>query len=191
MLWRKRRRDRGLPFFPQNRLRLGDDDNDNNGAHPHSVTGPLPGTIGGHNAAKTNTQIMDDLMKAAYATENGTNDMESAYAPPAVSKLPPQLPPPQHQQQEVSVFMDEKAYVALAGPPTPASPQRKPVMRWLNAVQTPTQPNGPEIPPTPAMPQSATMPSGGGRVLEQPRPAYYGRDTMTTDTTNTSVRWFG
>jgi hypothetical protein len=142
---------------------------------------------------------MDDLMKAAYATENGANDMEGvgAYAP---KPPPPQLPPPpqhqhqhqhQHQQEEVSVFMDEKAYAALAGPPTPASPQRKPVMRWLDGVKTPTQPNGPEIPPTPAMPQSATMPSGGGRAVEPPKPAYYGRDTMTTDTTNTSVRWFG
>ena len=211
LLWRKRRRDRGLPFFPQNRLRLGDGDD---GAHPGSVTGPLPGRVGGQNAAKTNTQIMDDLMKAAYATNNGENDMQGAYLP-----YRPEQQQQQQQQQPSGAFMDEKAYISLAGPPTPTpatappparalppmappSPTptaQKPVMRWLDEVRTPTQPNGPEIPPTPAMPQSATMmpppvatmPSGGGRPLDPPRPAYYGRDTMTTDTTGTSVRWFG
>ena len=126
-------------------------------------------------------------MKAAYASNNGGNDMEGAYAPPPVPKLPPQ----QQYQEEVNVFMDEKAYAALAGPPTPATAQ-KPVMRWLDGVKTPTQPNGPEIPPTPAMPHnSATMPSGGARGLQPPKPAYYGRDTMTTETTNTDVRWYG
>ncbi|KAH6854820.1 hypothetical protein B0I37DRAFT_363108 [Chaetomium sp. MPI-CAGE-AT-0009] len=186
LLWRKRRRDRGLPFFPQTRLRLRDDDD---GAYPGSVTGPLPGRVGGQNAAKTNTQIMDDLMKAAYAANNGGNDMESAYAPPP-------------KQQTANLFMDEKAYMTLAGPPTPApapppippSPTptaQKPVMRWLDEVRTPTQPNGPEIPPTPLMPPSATMPSAGGRAVDPPKPAYYGRDTMTTDTTATSVRWYG
>jgi hypothetical protein len=204
MLWRKRRRDRGLPFFPQTRFRLKDDDE----SRPPSVTGPLPGKVGGQNQAKTNTQILDDLMKAAYAADNGgTNDMEGAYyAPAAAPKLPsppPQLPPlHQHQPRqspseanhdhEVEVFMDEKAYAALERPPTPGEP-KKPVIKWLNEVKTPTQPNGPEIPPTPEMPPSATMPrlTYGGRVPEPPKPAYYGRDTMTTDTTGTSVRWYG
>ncbi|KAK4156774.1 hypothetical protein C8A00DRAFT_12350 [Chaetomidium leptoderma] len=186
LLWRKRRRDSGLPFFPQTRFRLKDDDE----SHPPSVTGPLPGHVGGPNAAKTNIQIMDDLMKAAYAADNGTNSMEGAYAP-ALPKLPPQLP----QHQQTRVFLDEKAYFALAGPDAPATP-KKPVMRWLDDVRTPTQPNGPEIPPSPAMPPSATMPrmvpgGGGGRVPDPPQPAYFGRDTMTTDTTNTSVRWYG
>jgi len=138
LLWRKRRRDRGLPFLPQSLFRLRDDDE----SHPPSVTAPLPGRVGGHNAAKTNTQIMDDLMKAAYATENGTNDMESGMWP-AASKEPPQLP----AGKQTSAFMDEKAYAALAGPGAPATPV-KPVMRWLDDVRTPTQPNGPEIPPT-------------------------------------------
>jgi hypothetical protein len=138
---------------------------------------------------------MDDLMKAAYAADNnGTNNMEGAYyAPAAASKVSPvpQLPPPQ-QQDSSEVFMDEKAYAALERPATPGEP-KKPVMKWLNEVKTPTQPNGPEIPPTPEMPPSATMPrlTYGGRVPEPPRPAYYGRDTMTTDTTGTSVRWYG
>lgn len=183
LLWRKRRRERGLPFFPQTRFRLRDDDE----PRPQSVSGPLPGHVAGHNPAKTNTQIMDDLMKAAYANDSGMNDMEGAYAP-AVPKLPPQLP----AHPQAGAFMDEKAYAALAGPPTPGTP-KKPVMKWLDEVKTPTQPNGPEIPPTPDMPPSATMPRlmPGGRLPDPPRPAYYGRDTMTTDTTNTSVRWFG
>ncbi|AEO54591.1 hypothetical protein MYCTH_2297305 [Thermothelomyces thermophilus ATCC 42464] len=203
LLWRKHRRDRGLPFFSQARLRLRDDDD---APPPPAVTGPLPGRLGGPNAAKTNTQIMDDLMKAAYAADNGKNDMAGAYAPPAEPKLPPQQFQKQQQQQqshqqqqpyqeqrhqEVNVYMDEKAYMALAGPPTPGSTM-KPVMQWLEGVKTPTQPNGPEIPPTPAMPHnSATMPSGGTRGLQQPKPAYYGRETMTTETTNTTARWFG
>jgi hypothetical protein len=138
---------------------------------------------------------MDDLMKAAYATNDGTNDMQGAYAPP-VPKLPPQLPPQDHEHEHGAVglgFMDEKAYAALAGPPTPATPQ-KPVMRWLDEVKPPSMPNGPEIPPTPEMPTSARTSRvmvSGGRVPEPPKPAYYGRDTMTTDTTNTSVRWYG
>lgn len=151
-------------------------------------------------------------MKAAYATDNGFNDMEGAYAPPPPAKqqsqfqqqqapqsmlsAAPQLPA---HQQGSAFFMDEKAYAALAGPPTPrVSKEKKPVMKWLDEVKTPTQPNGPEMPLTPELPPSATlprMPAGGpggdGRVPDPPRPAYYGRDTMTTDTTNTSVRWYG
>ncbi|KAK4236025.1 hypothetical protein C8A03DRAFT_36103 [Achaetomium macrosporum] len=193
LLWRKRRRDRGLPFFPEKRFRLGDDDGE---SHAPSIGGPLPGRVGGHDHVKTNTQIMDELMRAAYSAENGTNDMEGAFAPA-------KQPPPQ-QQQQTSAFMDEKAYVALAGPPTPAPvhvsvpPQQKPLMKWLSEIKTPTQPNGPGIPPSPEMPPSATLPrpglpndAGGGRVPEPPRPAYFGRDTMTTETTNTSVRWYG
>ena len=181
-MWRKRRRDRGLPFLPQSRFRLRNDDE----SHPPSVTAPLPGKVGGHNPAKTNTQIMDDLMKAAYGAENGTNDMESGVWP-AASKDPPQLP----AGKQTSAFMDEKAYAALAGPGAPPTPA-KPVMRWLDDVRTPTQPNGPEIPPTPDMRGSVGLPmmSGGG-VPEPPKTAYFGRDTMTTDTTNTSVRWYG
>lgn len=134
-------------------------------------------------------------MKAAFATENGRNDMEGAYAP-GLPKAPPQLPP----QQQVSAFMDERAYAALVRPETPGMP-RKPVMRWLDAVQTPTQPNGPEFPPTPEIPPSATMPrlQPNGRIPQpqSSRPALNVRDTMTTDTTgttdttNTSVRWYG
>jgi hypothetical protein len=132
-------------------------------------------------------------MRAAYSAENGTNDMEGAFAPTKQ--------PPQHQQEQTSAFMDEKAYVALAGPPIPPPPPAAvsaPVSQWLSEVKTPTQPNGPEIPPTPQMPPSATLPrpglphlAGGGRVPDPPMPAYFGRDTMTTETTNTTARWYG
>jgi hypothetical protein len=129
-------------------------------------------------------------MRAAYATENDMDDMEGAFAP-AVSKQPRQFP----AQQQTSAFMDEKAYAALAGAPTPGSPALpiKPVMRWLDGVKTPTQPDGPEIPPMPDMRASATsMPRlTGGGLPEPPGTAYFGRDTMTTDTTNSSVRWYG
>lgn len=147
------------------------------------IAGPLPGHVGGVSHAKTGSQIMDDLLKAAYAADGGMNDMEGGAA--AAEKLPP-------QQQHASAFMDEQAYATLAGPMAPATP-KKPVMKWLTEVKTPTQPNGPEMPPTPEMPASATMPYllSGGRLPEAPKPAYYGRDTMTTDTTNTSVRWYG
>ncbi|KAK3897843.1 hypothetical protein C8A05DRAFT_38580 [Staphylotrichum tortipilum] len=204
--WRKHRRDRGLSFLPQPRFRLRDDE-----PRAPSVTQPLPGRVAGNSQVKTNTQIMDELMKAAYATDNGFNDMEGGYAPLSASKQHPlqQQPPLQSmisaapqlpaRQQASSFFMDEKAYAALAGPLTPReSKQKKPVMKWLDEVKTPTQPNGPEMPPTPELPPSATlprMPAGGpggdSRIPDPPRPAYYGRDTMTTDTTNTSVRWYG
>ncbi|KAL2133868.1 hypothetical protein VTI74DRAFT_1540 [Chaetomium olivicolor] len=190
LFWRKRRRARGLPFFPQKRWRLGDSDDGK--SHTPAIGGPLPGKVGAPAPVKTNTQIMDDLMKAAYAVDGGESISDVLAPAPTVPRLPPQLPPPQQQ----NVFIDEKAYAALAGPPTPGEP-KKPVMKWLNEVKTPTQPNGPEIPPTPEMPSSATMPRlpnesrGGGRVPEPPGPAYFGRDTMTTDTTNTSVRWYG
>ncbi|KAK3311002.1 uncharacterized protein B0T15DRAFT_489638 [Chaetomium strumarium] len=190
LLWRKRRRDRGLPFFPEKRFRLRDDDG---GSNAPSIGGPLPGRVGGQDHVKTNSQIMDELMRAAYSADNGTNDMEGAFAP---TKLPQQ-----QQQQQTNAFMDEKAYVALAGPPIPAPPPvavSVPVTQWLSEVKTPTQPNGPEMPPTPQMPPSATLPrpglphlAGGGRVPEPPRPAYFGRDTMTTETTNTTARWYG
>lgn len=148
---------------------------------------------------------MDDLMKAAYAAQNAggnnTNDMEVAYASAAsMPKLPPNLqqhPAYQHEEtaNAMGIFMDEKAYAALERPPTPGEP-KKPVMKWLSEVKTPVQPNGPEIPPTPKMPPSVgrltvTYGGGGGRVPEQPRPAYFGRETMTTETTETSVRWYG
>lgn len=147
-------------------------------------------------------------MKAAYAADGGTNDMEGAYGyglaisdekfGPLTSS-PPHLPPVHQPQQNTGkgpgFMLDETAYIALAGAPlTPAttvSSEKKPVMKWLTEVKTPTQPNGPEIPPTPNMPFSATMPSAGGRVPEPPRQAYFGRDTMTTDTTGTDVRWYG
>ncbi|KAJ4302509.1 Sir2 histone deacetylase Hst2 [Collariella sp. IMI 366227] len=128
---------------------------------------------------------MDDLMRAAYRVDGGGSI--TGIVTPAALRLPPQ-PPPEDP------FMDEKAYAALAGPPTPWGP-KKPVLNWLDGVKTPVQPNGPEIPLTPEIPPSATMPlrlpsdsTGRGRLPEPPKPAYYGRDTMTTETTNTTGR---
>lgn len=161
--WRKWRRDRGLPFLPFKGEKLDDK------SYSPEIGGPIPVGIGIHDSSKTNTKIMDNLMTAAYAADNGRNDMEGT-------------------------FMDEKAYAALAGPPTPQG--SKPVVEWLDDVRSPTQPDGPEMPPPPEVPPSATLPRPGlpissGRIPAPPRPAYYGRDTMTTDTTNTSVRWYG
>ncbi|SPQ19149.1 5374976d-d8d6-4a2d-91e4-43e524fbfa71 [Thermothielavioides terrestris] len=195
LLWRKRRRDRGLPFLPEKRFRLGDGDSDADASHPASIGGPVFGKAGGgHPPVKTNTQIMDDLMRAAYLADSGMNDMESASAaaPMATAARPPPRAQQQQHQQTSELFLDEKAYTALAGSlPTPGSP-KKPVLRWLSGVKTPVLPHGPKMPPLP--PPVSGLPPGGagrGRVPDPPRPAYFGRETMTTETTNTSVRWFG
>jgi hypothetical protein len=137
---------------------------------------------------------MDDLMRAAYLADSGMNDMESASAaaPMATAARPPPRAQQQQHQQTSELFLDEKAYTALAGSlPTPGSP-KKPVLRWLSGVKTPVLPHGPKMPPLP--PPVSGLPPGGagrGRVPDPPRPAYFGRETMTTETTNTSVRWFG
>lgn len=177
LFWRKWRRSRNLPFLPFTRGGGAGD-----GSRAPYIVGPFPDKVGDPAPVKTNTQIMDELMKAAYATDGGANGMQGAYG--STEKLP--LP------EQQNVFLDEKAYAALAGPLTPGSP-KKPVMEWLTEVKTPTQPNGPEMPPSPQMPPSVTMqpmPSGG-RVPDPPKPAYFGRETMTTETTNTSARWYG
>lgn len=158
LVWRKYRRDGKLPFMRATRHRVADDE-----SRGPSIGGPLPVRVGDRPPVKTNTQIMDDLMRAAYAAESGggggaANGMERGFAP---GNKPPPPPPPAAQPK--GPFMDEKAYAALVGPPSPGSP-KKPVMRWLDGVRPPTQPNGPEFPPTPEMPASATMPRlPGGR----------------------------
>ncbi|KAK4103342.1 hypothetical protein N658DRAFT_484912 [Parathielavia hyrcaniae] len=172
MLWRKRRRDRGLPFVPQSRFRLKDDDE----SQSPSVPGPLPGQAGGQTQAKTNAQILDDLLKAAYATDNGGNNIQGAYAP-AVQQSAFQQ---QQQQMEVPVFMDEKAYAALQRPQTP-DPPRKPTISWVQGVRPP-MPNAP-----PQMPPSARMYGPG--VPQPLKPVYPRRDTMPTERRVTSIRW--
>ncbi|KAK4227520.1 hypothetical protein QBC38DRAFT_416858 [Podospora fimiseda] len=175
--WRKYRASRGLPFFPFafGRKKDGKDQkwNSANNANP-----------------KTNTKIMDDLMKAAYDAENGGNDMAAVY----------------WQEKQQSTWLDPKAFAALGGEPTPRTP-KKPVSRWLEAVQTPRDSRGPEgfpirlstspPPRNPNVPQPTNgirppMPGtmAGDRV-EPPKPVYNARETMTTDTTGSSGRWYG
>jgi hypothetical protein len=151
---------------------------------------------------KTNTAIMDHLMKAACEAENGGNDLAGMYDQD--DKYSPQLPAPQRN----SHFMDEQTYVALAGHLTPRSSSRAShlVFRWLGGAKTSRQ-SEMMMPPAPAMPEQARMPpmprvppmSGGGNTipgtmagarLPPPKPAS-SRDTEITDTTNTSTRWYG
>lgn len=188
--WKKFRRDRGLPFLPP---RFSDRFSRRREKEDVMNEALVPPAFPAGNG-KTNTKIMDDLMKAAYDAENG-NDREYSGAFGPDKKYPPQLPPPQQ-----AAFMDEKAYVALAGQLTPRTP-KKPVSQWLDNVKTPRQSQGPAFPPSPSFPPDADMapiPNNPDAIpgtitgprLQPPRPVY-GRDTMTTDTTNTSVRWYG
>ncbi|KAK3996396.1 hypothetical protein QBC44DRAFT_147622 [Cladorrhinum sp. PSN332] len=200
--WRKYRSARGLPFFPF-ALPFG---KKKDGNDPYSANANVN--------PKTNTKIIDDLMKAAYDAENGGNDMAGVYWQ---EKYAPQLP-----EKKQSAWLDPKAFTALGGQLTPHTP-KKPVSRWLEAVQTPRDSRGPGgFPPSERMsrqsrqstmrfpirlstspPRSPDAPqeSNGlrppmpgtmaGDRLEPPRPVYNARETMTTDTTNTSVRWYG
>ncbi|KAK4168777.1 hypothetical protein QBC43DRAFT_309667 [Cladorrhinum sp. PSN259] len=207
--WRKYRRDRGLSFLPVatpfSKKRDGNDQYADNNNNNNNNINP-----------KTNTKIMDDLMKATYDAENGGNDMAGAGYGYWDKKYASQLP-----TQQQSAWLDEKAFVALGGELTPRTP-KKPVSRWLEAVQTPRQSRGPAFPPSermsrssrqstmrfpirlstspprnPAVPQANNglrppMPGTiAGDRLEPPKPAYNARETMTTDTTSTSVRWYG
>ncbi|KAJ4379946.1 hypothetical protein N0V85_008807, partial [Neurospora sp. IMI 360204] len=71
--------------------------------------------------SKTNSEMINDLMRAAYASEGGGNNMAAAYG---------------HADQH---YIDEKAYAMLAGqPPTPATEKRG-VSKWLADVMTPRQ----------------------------------------------------
>ncbi|KAK0737425.1 hypothetical protein B0T21DRAFT_383401 [Apiosordaria backusii] len=174
--WRKWRRDRGLPFFPVGVLPWKKDRED----HYDSDATLSPGKGGD----KTNTAIIDDMMKAAYAAENGSNDMEyyGGY--------------PREQKEVHPNFLDEKAYVALAGHLTPRTP-KKPVSTWLGGIVTPRQSQGPVFPPSPMYseaerpPMPTTIPGTMAVPKLEPPPPIASRQTMTTDTTSTSVRWYG
>ncbi|KAK4660033.1 hypothetical protein QC762_115550 [Podospora pseudocomata] len=177
--WRKWRRDRGQPFMPAIVLpwkKDKDGDDSDAALAPPKIN------------EKTNTAIMDDLMKAAYQAENG-NDMEyyGGY-PPDKKELHPNM-------------IDEKAYVALAGHLTPRTP-KKPVSTWLGGIVTPRQSQGPAFPPSPMYSEAerrenerrqvgSTIPGTMAVPKLQPPPPAKARTTMTTDTTNTSVRWYG
>lgn len=196
-LWRKYRRGRGLPFLPV-ALPFGKKRDSND---PYSDNAAFPPPNGN---AKTNTKIMDDLMRAAYDSENGGNDMAGAgfYG----------------INEKQSAWLDEKAFVALGGELTPRRTS-KPVNRWLSAIETPRQ-SRPGFPPSERMstqsttrfpirlsqsppPGNPNVPQANGGMrppmpgtmagdrLEPPKPAYNARETMTTDTTSTSVRWYG
>ncbi|KAK4178274.1 hypothetical protein QBC36DRAFT_109031 [Triangularia setosa] len=176
LFWRKWRRDRGLPFLPAVVLPWKKDRNDN-----YDSDATLAPGKGGD---KTNTAIMDDLMKAAYAAEHGNNDMEFYGGYPG-------------DQKDIHPNMiDEKAYVALTGHLTPGTP-KKPVSTWLGGIVTPRQSQGPVFPPSPMYseaerpPMPTTIPGTMAVPKLQPPPPAKARTTMTTDTTNTSVRWYG
>ncbi|KAK0668547.1 hypothetical protein QBC41DRAFT_121727 [Cercophora samala] len=177
--WRKWRRDRGQPFMPAMVLPWK---KDKDGYDSDAALAPPKIN------EKTNTAIMDNLMKAAYQAENG-NDMEyyGGY-PPDKKELHPNM-------------IDEKAYVALAGHLTPRTP-KKPVSTWLGGLVTPRQSQGPAFPPSPMYSEAerrederrqvgSTIPGTMAVPKLQPPPPAKARTTMTTDTTNTSVRWYG
>ncbi|KAK4199813.1 hypothetical protein QBC40DRAFT_78347 [Triangularia verruculosa] len=182
--WRKWRRDRGQPFFPIVALPWKKDRDDNY----DSDAALAPPAFQKSGNEKTNTAIMDDLMRAAYEAENG-NDMEYyGGSPPDKKEIHPNM-------------IDEKAYVALAGHLTPRTP-KKPVSTWLGGIVTPRQSQGPVFPPSPMYSEAERMESERRQIGStipgtmavpklQPPPPAKARTTMTTDTTNTSVRWYG
>ncbi|KAK0733770.1 hypothetical protein B0T26DRAFT_36111 [Lasiosphaeria miniovina] len=145
-------------------------------APPRAVAPPLPflpppkfGRV-----SKTNTDIMDNLMRAAYQAEGGQNDMESRVN--AVEK---------------PGFMDEKAYAMLAGRPAPPERKRqKPISRWLDGLMTPrVQSRVPSMPPTPG-----TLPRRPESLVPQlppPLPSYLkNRDTVDTSTGLSTGDWY-
>jgi hypothetical protein len=133
-------------------------------APPASVTPampPLSSTKFGN--TKTNSEMMNGLMKAAYAAEGGMNDMETFGRGPG--------------------FMDEKAYAKLEGQPITGG--RKPVSRWLSGIITPsTRSRPPSMPPTPG--QVPAMPRRESQLTELPPPPP--NHVMTRNATDSSER---
>ena len=169
---------------------------------------------------KTDSEMMNMLMKATFKAENGDRSTQgtfpnisnqavassdSGFSQRAVDNVGPGFV----QQGAVPVqrapgFMDETAYTALAGPPTPAP--TKPVQRWLEDVKTPRSSVG-QVPvqwPVSAVPQMPTMqvpfqaeemPVGKPREDQflPPAPVYAQNNRYTTTTTTSSSTedfWF-
>ncbi|KAK3338716.1 hypothetical protein B0H65DRAFT_281374 [Neurospora tetraspora] len=115
--------------------------------------------------SKTNSEMINDLMRAAYATENGGaggNNMAAAYG-------------------HADHYIDEKAYAMLAGqPPTPsvAGTEKRGVSKWLADVMTPRQSSISQRWPYPVdPPESLPSPVAQGRGMSG-----YGNNGTTTST---------
>lgn len=96
---------------------------------------------------KTNSEMINDMMRAAYAAEGGGNNMAAAHA---------------------DHYIDEKAYAMLAGhPPTPsvAGTEKRSVSKWLGDVMTPNPSTAPAPPRQSAMSQKWPYP------VDPPMPA--------------------
>jgi hypothetical protein len=168
-----------------------------------------PPTLG---AKKTNSEMLDDLMQATYKSEQQGVDPPADAGTFGPSGYPDEKAGGYGKSSTRQPgFMDEEAYVALAGPPTPSVGDRrsKPVLRWLDDTKTPRQSEVPNSaqqvqfsnatamsgPPLPALPvpwrQDPTPRQGP--PLMPPEPAYRNnnRYTAATTTTQSSAAWFG
>ncbi|EGZ72620.1 hypothetical protein NEUTE2DRAFT_106472 [Neurospora tetrasperma FGSC 2509] len=157
--WRRRHRQSSL-FGPKTPLA------DEKGGPPPTITFTHPSSWPNQNQGqgqtdsaqrdptnnnKTNSEVINDLIRAAYAAEGeGRNTMADAHD--AAN---------QH-------YLDEKAYAMLAGhPPTPAATEKRGVSKWLADVMTPRQStvSMSQRWPYPVDPPPETMPVGGGTYM--------------------------
>lgn len=217
-VWKKWRRDgKAMPELPLFWRKSGNDE------YPQDIKRdfdpdmipilPPPNTY--QEPKKTNSEMMDKLMQATFKAENGDrstqgtfpNISNQAVASDATSQRamdnvgPGFVQQGGAQQARGPGFMDETAYTALAGPPTPAP--TKPVQRWLEDVKTPRSSVGVKWPvsavpqmPTMQVPfQSEDVPVGKPRDDQflPPQPAYAANNRYTTTTTTSSSTedfWF-
>lgn len=213
-LWKKWR-DNGkrlsaLPLF-FNRSEKGDGpDMAYGGATMERDTAPIlaPPMVGINK--KTNSEMMNDLMQAAYKAEGGySRDSEAGTFGKKDGNVA-------FGEKGGPGFMNETTYTALAGPPTPAP--KGPVGNWLSGVKTPHQSGAPPIrdnwpvseyasgpppaQPTPSLPKQAApwqqqeVPVGRPPMPDflPPQPAFqrdprYTTTTTTTSSDGTDVRW--
>lgn len=198
-MWKRRRGDKPFPQLPFFRKSSQSDDSvvfnqekkdyDNMNDTIPILPPPSEGS------KKTNSEMLDTLMQATYKAESGMDR--------------PEQPSDSDTFGRPANFMDERAYTALAGPPTPAADGRKPVIQWLDNTKTPRQsevppsarwPNNapagppPQMPPMPAAWKQDPTPRNAP-MLQPPQPAFRNdnRNTAATTTTTTSASsaWFG
>lgn len=160
MKWRRRRRRQSSLFGPKTPLA------DEKGGPPPTITFTHPSSWPNQNQNqgqsdsaqrdptnnnKTNSEVINDLIRAAYAAEGeGRNTMADAHD--AAN---------QH-------YLEEKAYAMLAGhPPTPAATEKRGVSKWLADIMTPRQStiSMSQRWPYPVDPPPETMPVGGGTYM--------------------------
>jgi len=162
---------------------------------------------------KTNSEMMNGLMRAAYRAEDGGRlTMSSAALQSERNSSVFFAKPVPIGNAPAAPQMDEKAYTMLQGaPPSPFVTAAGPVSKWLNGVapglgktqhsQSPSRGQS-DLPPLPPL-----TPGGARRVsagpsqpppLPPPEPAFYGNTnrytatTNITDTTTTSTaKWYG